>query len=94
MHIEVRPMPRSFVESELLIDGVPIGEVEVEGDGRLCARLILKDKSFLAGIHSAIFGHGETHEEAVLNAIAVGRQQHAALGKALAELESRVLVTA
>lgn len=94
MHIEVRPMPRSFVESELLIDGKVIGEVEVESDGRLCARLIIKDPIFLAGIHSSIFGHGETHEEALLNAIQVGRQQHAALGKALAELESRVLVTA
>lgn len=93
MNIEVRPMPRAFVESELLIDGQVVGEVEVEDDGRLCARLILKDRNFLGEIYSSIFGHGETHEAAVLDAIAVGRRQWTALGAALSELESRVLTT-
>ncbi len=91
MRIEVRPMPKAFVESELLIDGQVVGEVEVEEDGRLCARLILKDRNFLGEIYSSIFGHGETHEAAVIDAIKVGRRQHAALGAALSELESRVL---
>lgn len=93
MRIEVRPMPRAFIESELLIDGQVVGEVEVEEDGRLCARLILKDRNFLGEIYSSIFGHGDTHEAAVLDAIAVGRRQWAALGAALSELESRVLTT-
>lgn len=94
MNITTRPVNRRFESSELLIDGKFVGDLSVEDDGRLCVQLRLIDKNFLGDEYSTIFGYGDSKEAAVRDAIAVGRQQHAALGKALAELESRVLVTA
>lgn len=90
MNIETKPVysDRHF---HLLVDGVEIGEVEIEEDGRHCARLLLKDKRFLGGMYSAIFGHGDTDKEAFAAALRVGSCHHAALGERLAELEAKVV---
>ncbi len=91
MNIEARPLTRLMEsEFELAVNGMSVGELSIENDGRVCARLLLKDSRFLGSQYSAIFGYGMTNEEAFLDALKVGRSHHAAMGQCLAELEAIV----